>query len=267
MCLLIVLAQIRADLPLVVAANRDERLDRPAVPMTVLRESEPRVLGGRDELAGGTWLAVNDRGVVVGLTNRPTNDGPDPAKRSRGELPLALAARDSAEASITPFVSTCRPRDYNPAWMLVADRTSVFAIDIGTDDQPTVERLGPGVHILENRALHEPSPKAERVRARLDGVERLDADALVHRLAVVLADHEVPPGLSAAAAAGRADVPVEVGAACVHTEHYGTRWSCIVTVPATASQVPTIRYAPGAPCRVPFADATALFSVGREAIS
>src|SRR5207249_5805660 len=48
-CLLVVLAQIRSDLPLVVAANRDELLERPAEPMTVLRDANPRILGGRDE--------------------------------------------------------------------------------------------------------------------------------------------------------------------------------------------------------------------------
>src|SRR4051812_22871049 len=48
-CLLIVLAQTNPDFPLVVGANRDELLDRPAIPMTVLRESGPRILGGRDE--------------------------------------------------------------------------------------------------------------------------------------------------------------------------------------------------------------------------
>src|SRR3712207_7355353 len=46
------------------------------------------VLGGRDEVGGGTWLATNAAGVVAGLTNRPMRDGPDAAKRSRGELPL-----------------------------------------------------------------------------------------------------------------------------------------------------------------------------------
>ena len=259
MCLLIVLAQVRDDLPLVVAANRDERLDRPAVPMAVLRESTPRVVGGRDDLAGGTWLAVNDHGVVAGLTNRPTLGGPDPAKRSRGELPLALALHDSAAAAVASFVSTCRPAEYNPAWMLVADRTDVFAIDISDGDHPVVEQLAAGVHILENRALHAASPKADHVRALVDGVGDLDFGALVRRLHAILADHEVPPGPSAAEDAGRSDIPPQVGAACVHTEQYGTRWSGIVTVPADASRVPTFRYAPGPPCTVPFEDATALF--------
>jgi uncharacterized protein with NRDE domain len=52
--LLIAMFGMVPDAPLIVAANRDERLDRPAVPITVLRERRPRILGGRDELAGGT---------------------------------------------------------------------------------------------------------------------------------------------------------------------------------------------------------------------
>jgi len=41
----------------VVAANRDERLDRRARPMTVLRHAHPRILGRARREAGGTWLA------------------------------------------------------------------------------------------------------------------------------------------------------------------------------------------------------------------
>jgi uncharacterized protein with NRDE domain len=255
-CLLIVLAQVYDDLPLVVAANRDERLDRPALPMTVLRESNPRVLGGLDEVAGGTWLAVNDHGVVAGLTNRPTEGGPDPTKRSRGELPLALASRASAEESVDAFVTSFRPSDYNPAWMLVGDRTGILSIEIGAGDRAVVERLPAGVHVLENRALHAPSPKVDRVRTLLAGVEKLEGDELVQRLQSVLADHEAPGGLSAAAEAGRLDVPPQVGAACVHTEEYGTRWSAVITIPAGPSDLPVFRYAPGPPCVTPFAVAS-----------
>ena len=49
MCLLAVLSRVHPDAPLIVAANRDEWLLRPATAMTVLRESEPRILGGRLE--------------------------------------------------------------------------------------------------------------------------------------------------------------------------------------------------------------------------
>src|ERR1700752_3288225 len=105
------------DAPLIVAANRDERLDRPAVPMTVLRERQPRILGGRDELAGGTWLAGHEHGVVAGLTNQPSLGGRDPSKRSRGELPLAFASYASAAEAVRAVPAGLDPARYNPCWM------------------------------------------------------------------------------------------------------------------------------------------------------
>ena len=98
MCLLAVLSRVHPDHPLVVAANRDEFLARPASGVTVLRDA-PRTLGGRDAVGGGTWLAVNLRGVVAALTNTPLPGAPDPARRSRGELPLLLTEHATAAAA------------------------------------------------------------------------------------------------------------------------------------------------------------------------
>jgi uncharacterized protein with NRDE domain len=76
-CLLIALSGVLDGTPLLVAANRDELYARPAESITVLRDHGPRILGGRDLAAGGTWLAVNSRGVMAGLTNQPSGRGRD----------------------------------------------------------------------------------------------------------------------------------------------------------------------------------------------
>ncbi len=262
MCLLVMLAQTHPDLPLVVAANRDELLERPAVAMTVLRDTSPRILGGRDELAGGTWLAVNDSGVVAGLTNRPTAGVRDPEKRSRGELPIALASHPSAAAAVAAFASDVRPSDYNPAWLLVGDRNDAFFIDVTGDDAPVIAPLPPGAHILENRTLGATSPKVQHVQQMLRAAEGLDGAALVARLQVILADHHVPEGPSAADEAGREDVPPEVKANCVHAEQYGTRWSGVVAVPSDPTALPALRYVDGPACGAGAADAAPLWVSG-----
>lgn len=259
MCLLTVLAQMHHDLPLIVGANRDELFDRPAQPMTVLREAAPRVLGGRDELAGGTWLAVNDAGVVAGLTNRPTKGRRDATKRSRGELPIALARHNSASGAVEAFGAGVRPADYNPAWLLVGDREALFAIDMTGDAQPVIDRLPPGIHILENRPVGTSSPKVEHVRSLLAGVNDLQEGPLVRRLQAVLGDHDVPADLSANPDDDTDEVPAQVRAACVHTERYGTRWSCVVTVPGDADRPPTVRYADGPTCQAGYTDADPLW--------
>jgi len=246
MCLLIVFTRTLPDSPLVVAANRDERLDRPATAMTVLDAGPPRILGGRDELAGGTWLAVNDRGVVAGLTNRPVEAGRDPTKRSRGELPLLLARATSAEAAVAALKAKVDPSDYNPAWILVGDRGSLFAVDVSDGQSLRVEKLGPGLHILENKPFGSDSPKIRHVAELLAGIERLPAEERSRRLVSVLSDHAVPSHSPKDTAEGR--VPASVLADCVHGEGYGTRWSCLVDV-AADERPPRVLYADGPPAR------------------
>ncbi len=254
------LVQVAADFPLVIGANRDELRDRPAVAMTVLRDADPRVIGGRDQLAGGTWLAANEHGVVAGLTNRPLAGQRDPTKASRGGLPIALASHRTAAAAVEAFVCDFRPADYNPSWLLVGDRVLAFGIDMTGDDRPVVHPLAPGLHILENAPVGAETPKVEHVRrlvGPLDTLAGLPGAALVERLRAVLSDHEVPAGHVPASE----EIPAEVKAACVHTERYGTRWSAVVMVPADPAAAPSVTYTDGQPCTTAPTDAAPLWSV------
>ena len=250
-----------ADAPLIVAANRDERLDRPAVPMTVLRERGPRILGGRDELAGGTWLAVNEHGVVAGLTNQPSFAGRDPSKRSRGELPLAFAAWASAAEAAEKVSAALDPSSYNPYWMLVGDREALFFIGIAGFGRPEVEQLGPGLHVLENAPLRPRSAKAafvtQLVTQALPGGPGVAASDAVAALETVLADHQPAISDPLADSAGRVRPP-ELSASCVHGEGYGTRSAMTVRVPVTG--LPSVRVANGGPCEHDFQDVTSLWT-------
>lgn len=261
MCLLIVMFQAVPGAPLIVAANRDEQLHRPAVPMTVLREHGPRVLGGRDELAGGTWLAVNEHGLVAALTNQPSPDGRDPAKRSRGELPLAFARYPDAERAVEAVTADLDPASYNPCWMLVGDRRALFSIGLAGGGKPEVERLGPGVHILENAPLRAGSAKQRFVR-RLVG-EALTAepdDGIVSTLAAlesVLRDHQPSVPEPRLDSSGR-QWPPAISAACVHVPGHGTRCATTVTIGETG--LPGVRVADGPPCQAAFQDASGLWA-------
>ncbi|MGO8961483.1 MAG: NRDE family protein [Streptosporangiaceae bacterium] len=261
MCLLVALFQAVPGAPLIVAANRDERYDRPAVAMTVLRDGPPRILGGRDELAGGTWLAVNDRGVVAGLTNQPSADGRDPTKRSRGELPLLFTEHASAAAAIDAVGGHLDPADYNPCWMLVGDRDVLYSIAIAGADRPDVERLGPGLHVLENAPLRSASAKAALVRQLVSGARSQQpddsADSAVAALEQVLRIHQPAAPQPQTDDAGRV-WPPEISAPCVHTPGYGTRSAMTVAVPLIG--LPAVRVADGPPCQATMAAVTELWA-------
>ena len=260
MCLLIFAWQPEAELPLVVAANRDERLDRPASSLCVLRDTAPRILGGRDDLAGGTWLATNDKGVVVGLTNSPSPGGRDTTKRSRGELPLMVATASRAADGVASLCRTVEPGQYNPAWLLAGDRESLFYVELASDRAPAVRELAPGVHVLENVALDQPSLKVDLVRSRLAAaasVGRSLPDAALE----VLSDHSLPSGADAESmASGDVIRRTATLACCVHTDDYGTRSAAVVSVPRAADALPEMLVADGPPCTTPFVAATPLWS-------
>jgi uncharacterized protein with NRDE domain len=244
-CLLVVASQLVPGEPLIVGANRDEILERPATAVTVLDEGPPRILGGRDELSGGTWLAVNEFGVCAGLTNQPLGDAKDPSKRSRGALPLALARHETAPEAVEVFVGAYRPQDYNGAWLLVGDRSSLFFVDF-TGQTPAAVALPPGLHVLENRALGEPSRKVDLVRTALGAPT--DGDGVAEAFHRVLTDHRIPEG----------DERPNSGN-CVHLDAFGTRSSCIVRVAAEEGP-PRLWVADGPPCQTPFEEVDALWS-------
>lgn len=260
-CLLLFAWQVESSYPLTVAANRDERLERPARSFEVLREQHPRVVGGHDDLAGGTWLAINEHGVVAGLTNRPSPGGRDPTKRTRGELPLVLTGERTAAAGVETLVRRVRPNEYNPAWLLVGDRRSLFYLEMVPDRPISVRQLAPGFHVLENAPLDQPSPKSERIGSLVSEPSR-SGGPLWSRLPSVLADHMVPSTVLTDGPDPEPPVtrlPATL-AACVHTEGYGTRSSTLVRVPTAPNSQPQMLVADGPPCTTSFVEVTSLWA-------
>ena len=84
MCLIAFAIDASPACPLLIAANRDEFLDRPTAPLH--RWTLPdgtSVVAGRDLRDGGTWLGVSETGRVAMLTNvRSVQIGS--GQRSRG---------------------------------------------------------------------------------------------------------------------------------------------------------------------------------------
>ena len=132
------------------AANRDEMADRPWDPPAEWWPDLPGVVGGRDRLAGGTWLAINRHGVVAGVLNRTGSLGPEPGKRSRGELPLLLldheTAAEAAEAATR--LDAGQWRSFN---LVLADRTGAWFVRGLGQAKPEAWPLAEGVHMVTAR--------------------------------------------------------------------------------------------------------------------
>jgi uncharacterized protein with NRDE domain len=259
MCLLVVLHRVVPGAPLVVGANRDERRDRPARALATLRSGPPRVVGGLDELAGGSWLAVNERGVLVGLTNQVSGRPPDPQRRSRGELPLLGAAQPSAPAAVAELARRVRAQRYNPCWLLLADRRSLYAAGVGGSGPPRLLALAPGVVVLGNLPLGRPTAKTRRVQHQVHRLVGQPLEVVLRGLARILADHEPPE------AVGPGEPRGARAACCVHDGDYATRSSHLVVVPEDPRQPPRVLVADGPPCQAPFEEARGCFGDGGRA--
>src|SRR5215469_12226964 len=96
MCTLVILRRPEHAWPVLIAANRDEMINRPARPPGRHWPDRAEVVAGLDLLAGGSWLGLNDWGVAAAVLNRTGSLGPARGMRSRGEL--VLEALDHASA-------------------------------------------------------------------------------------------------------------------------------------------------------------------------
>ena len=83
------------------------------------------MIAGLDVLAGGSWLGINDWGVVAAVLNRTGSLGPAPGVRSRGELVLeALDHADAVDAA--EALSHLEPDAYRTFNLIVADERDGF---------------------------------------------------------------------------------------------------------------------------------------------
>jgi uncharacterized protein with NRDE domain len=229
MCTLVARFDPKAEHPLVVAANRDERLDRPAGPPKLWPGPLP-FLAPVDLQAGGSWLGLNARGVFVAITNR-FGVPRDEARGSRGKLVTdALAAPSAAE--LHARLSRLSPTAFNAFHLFYAD---VLGAYVTWSDGSTVsqERLSPGLHVITERSLGG-DDRARTERARTFWREHVAPEEREEDLAAMMRFHAP-------------DDPL--GSLCVHAPafHYGTRSSLLLWLSPTLTES-KLRWADAAPC-------------------
>jgi uncharacterized protein with NRDE domain len=224
-CLLVVGLRAHPLYPLVVAANRDELLDRPAEAARFW-PGTGGLLAGRDARAGGTWMGVTRTGRFAALTNVRDPRAFEPSAPSRGELvvrfllggdePLRHLGRVAAEPVKRNGFNLLAGAEGQLAWLSSA----------GGAPREVTE----GVHAVSNALLDTPWPKTVRTAARLSAIlgrgGRLDPEELFALLAdrAPAPDAELPD-TGVGLAAERLLSPPFIAA-----PGYGTRGSTLLLV-------------------------------------
>ena len=164
MCTVIILRRPDQDWPLIIGANRDEMIDRRWLPPGRHWPDRPEVTAGRDVLAGGSWLGVNDHGVAAGILNRMGSLGPAPGQRSRGEL--VLEALDHADAAAAAeALAAIEPRAYRTFNLIIADNRDAFWLrhaDPSGTLPVTVTPIAPGLSMIAAGDLDDETPRLRR---------------------------------------------------------------------------------------------------------
>lgn len=165
MCTVVMLHRRGHPWPLVLAALRDEMIGRAWDPPAAHWPDRPGVVGGRDRLAGGTWMASDGQRVACVL-NRPGTLGSQPGKRSRGVLPLAALADEPIDGdAFAAFNLVCAGRAGGWSLESEAGRQVRRAIPEGVS-MLTAHGLDSGesprarLHLPRFRAAPAPDPAA-----------------------------------------------------------------------------------------------------------
>jgi hypothetical protein len=189
-CFVLLLYRVHPVYPIVIAANREERRNRPATPPHEW-EGEPRLWAGRDGEAGGTWLGVNEHGLLVGITNR-RSDANDPKAPSRGGLCLSALRQPDAAAARALFEKELADRRFNPFNLVVADLDQAW---VGTW-RGDVHPLDSGSHVIVSRGdVDDPSfPRVRRGHRLVSSINpsELELVPLLHHLAQICTSRTRP---------------------------------------------------------------------------
>jgi hypothetical protein len=239
MCLLAIQYQTAADAPVLVAHNREEAFDRPSLPPRI-QAGRPRVICGVDRKHGGTWLGINQHGVLAVVANRSKMEMP-PEPRSRGLLCRDLLNFRNAQLAAAHAAKELATGKYAGANYLVADAQSA-AVVYGGDDIRVVP-LAPGLHLMTNGDLDDHHDQRQEFARRLLTLQRLDS--AVAFLAVASRTFSRKPDPR-----GRRGVVITGPA-------FGTVSSTLVAL-HQRPQHSILQYAPGPPSDSPYEDLSAL---------
>jgi len=249
MCTVILGVDVLEPASVILAANRDELPSRASASPALLNR-DPRVAGGRDLVAGGTWLAVRERRAALALLNRRPLTTPSPEtvalRRSRGLLTLDLACTPASSGPAT-FADVCEraaraafaAASYGPCSLLFASPERSWIASHDGRSPLRVETPGPGWHVVTHADLDDRAePRTAWLLGQLGGWRPGSPDQAIARLRDLLGTHP--------------DARSGTPAVCIHDESpMSTVSSALVRLSRDHGRY---LHAEGRPCTSPFVD-------------
>lgn len=224
MCLIFFSLKNHPVYKLIVAANRDEFYSR-ETSAAQFWEDNPDVLGGRDNKAGGTWMAVTKAGRIGFVTNYRDPRKINPQALSRGQLVADYCRK------------TDRPEDYLKTVESGAFSYNGFNLIVGNPDElwyfsnhrAGIDKLQPGFYGLSNHLLETPWPKVTRGKEKLGQIFKSEK-IQVERIFEALFDDQTTPDENLPDTGIGLERERALSSIFIRTPGYGSRSSTVVLV-------------------------------------
>ncbi|KAF9601949.1 hypothetical protein IFM89_024283 [Coptis chinensis] len=187
MCIAVFVWQAHPLYPFLLLLNRDEYHNRPTKPVSWWEGCE--ILGGRDEVAGGTWLACTREGKFAFVTN-VLESRTLPEARSRGDLPVRFLESKKSPKEFAEEVMK-EADQYNGFNLILADisaKTMIYISNRPKGELISIKEVSPGIHVLTNAKLDSPWHKALRLHRNFNelfgiyGEDEIPLNELVEEL-------------------------------------------------------------------------------------
>jgi uncharacterized protein with NRDE domain len=183
MCISLVAFEAHPEFRIILAFNRDENHKRLTEPLGFWKDY-PSILGGRDLVAGGTWLGVSKMGRIANITNY--RDRRIPRKEeapSRGLLVSQFLSGVKDPRSYLEDVQS-RGAEYNGFSLLIGGGEELFYY---SNIENKIKELTRGIYGLSNHLLNSPWKKVEMGKEMLKSL--IESSSLdVHDIFGILSD-------------------------------------------------------------------------------
>jgi uncharacterized protein with NRDE domain len=239
MCVFSVIYRVVPECPVFVLTNRDESTERPSVTPRISNSAKNGVrwFGGSDAKAGGTWLGINQFGLLAAVTNRKKDSVPS-NPRSRGLLCRDVLGHQTAAGAVEWVLQELAQHAYAGFNLVLLTAETAWVVEAA--DRVSSTEFEPGIHTVSNG----PFRSLEDARVNL-------AQSLVTQMVESETDWTgyIPRAKEICA------IPAQKGAPgmCLHGEHWGTVGSTIVAMTSNCRRS-QYHYAAGPPCQTPYTD-------------
>lgn len=223
MCLIIFAYRTHPDYLLVLAANRDEFYDRPALGARFWEDC-PGLLAGKDLKGGGTWMGVHESGRYAALTNYRAIETRLPDAPSRGLLVRQYLEQGKSAESFPRMLKNSE--DYNGFNFLAGDRDSLYHF---SNQSNRLTRIQPGIHGISNALMDTPWSKVHHSKKQMNSL--IETDSVTEEsLFGMLLNRETYPGDSLPETGLPPELEKAVSPVFIQTPDYGTRCSTLLFI-------------------------------------